>query len=181
MRMIKNNFILGIFVVNSILWASYVYFLRGETNMLKSELWNNVPFKERTPMLVMASIAYILNLALAVYLYMNKYVSSTSLRIVFISYIVYYVLQLLFVPLLLRYTHFKLTNTTKEAQLYRWLVQLLLIIVVIPMGVIMVYGIYEATTLYKKNKYMSLCIAGCSILPFLHVLINDAYRFGFFF
>jgi len=179
--MIKNNFIIGIFLVNTTLWMSYVYFLRGESNMLESELWNKIIFKERMPMLIMASIAYLLNLILAIYIYMNKYIHTISLQVVFISYIAYYILQLLFIPLLLKYTHFNLMKLDKESSQYKFLLQLLLIIVIIPMGVIMIYGIKEAMALYKKNKLLSIVIFLCSVLPFLHVLINDAYRFGFFF
>jgi hypothetical protein len=180
--MIKNNFIIGIFATNTILWVSYIYFLRGETNMLDSELWNKILLKDRMPMLIMASIAYILNILLAIYLYMNKYIQTTSLQILFISYIAYYLLQLLFIPLLQQYTHFHLIRSDKQSRLYQLLVQLLLVIVVIPMGIIMVYGVQESIQLYKKNnKILAICIAICSILPFLHVLINDAYRFAFFF
>ena len=98
--MIKNNFIIGIFATNTILWVSYIYFLRGETNMLDSELWNKILLKDRMPMLIMASIAYILNILLAIYLYMNKYIQTTSLQILFISYIAYYLLQLFQVSLI---------------------------------------------------------------------------------
>ena len=112
---------------------------------------------------------------------MNKYIHTTSLQVVFISYIAYYILQLLFIPLLLKYTHFNLMKLNKQSSHYKFLLQLLLIIVVIPMGIIMIYGIKESMALYKKNKLLSIFIALCSILPFLHVLINDAYRFGFYF
>ena len=179
--MLKNNFIIGIFVVNSLLWMSYVYYLRDQTSMLESELWNNIIFKERIPMLVMATIAYVLNIVLALYFYLYKYVNTMSLQIIFISYVTYYILQLLFIPLLQQYTHFNLMHMDKEATYYKLLLRILLIIVVLPMGILMIFGLKESKKIYKKNKILSIFIAICSIVPFLHVLINDAYRFGFFF
>ena len=72
-------------------------------------------------------------------------------------------------------------NLNDKSLIYRRLIQILLILVVIPMAVIMIYGVKESIVLYKKNKLLSIFIFLCSIIPFLHVLINDAYRFGFYF
>jgi len=96
------------------------------------------------------------------------------------AYVAYYVLQLLFVPLLLVYTNTTLVK--KQNNIYKILIQLLLMIVVVPMFIIMIYGLKETFSTYTKNKkYTALMLGLSSVLPFLHVLINDAYTFGFTF
>ena len=174
----RKTFLVTIVVVNLLLWVSYVYFLKGETNMIDSKLWNNIQSDERYPLLVMAGIAYILNLVLAVFLAYSKHLQKDQKYIVLYAFVAYYVLQLLFVPLLLVYTHTTLVK--KQNNIYKILIQLLLMIVVVPMFIIMIYGLKETFYEYtNKKKYTALILGLCSILPFLHVLINDAYTFGF--
>ena len=174
----RKTFLVTIVVVNLLLWVSYVYFLKGETNMIDSKLWNNIQSDERYPLLVMAGIAYILNLVLAVFLAYSKHLQKDQKYIVLYAFVAYYVLQLLFVPLLLVYTHTTLVK--KQNNIYKILIQLLLMVVVLPMFVIMIYGLKETFYEYtNKNIYTALILGLSSILPFLHVLINDAYTFGF--
>jgi hypothetical protein len=176
----RKTFLVSIVVVNVLLWVSYVYFLKGETNMLDSALWNNIQKNDRYPLLLMAAAAYILNVVLAVCLAYSKHLRKEQLRIVLYAYVAYYVLQLLFVPLLLVYTHTTLVK--KQNNIYKILIQLLLMIVVVPMFIIMIYGLKETFFTYTKNKkYTALMLGLSSVLPFLHVLINDAYTFGFTF
>ena len=55
-------------------------------------------------------------------------------------------------------------------------------IVVVPMFIIMIYGLKETFFTYTNKKtYTALILGLSSMLPFLHVLINDAYKFGFYF
>ena len=176
----RKTFLVSIVVVNVLLWVSYVYFLKGETNMLDSALWNNIQPDERYGLLVMAGIAYIFNLVLAVFLAYSKHLKKDQLRIILYAYIGYYVVQLLFVPLLILYTNTTLVK--KQNNIYKILIQLLLMIVVVPMFIIMIYGLKETFYVYTNNKkYTALILGLSSMLPFLHVLINDAYKFGFYF
>ena len=177
----NNTFMFGITFINILLWGSYSYFLKDQTNMIRSELWNNIQIKERMPLLIMASIAYLLNIFLALYFYIYKYLQSTSITVIFASYMIYYILQLFFIPLLIKYTNIHSVGLTKKANYYKLLIRLLLIIVVIPMGIIMVYGLQESKKIYTSNKLLSAIVALSAIVPFLHVLINDAYLFGFYF
>jgi hypothetical protein len=176
----RKTFLVTIVVVNLLLWVSYVYFLKGETNMIDSKLWNNIQQNERYGLLLMAGIAYILNLVLAVFLAYSKHLKKDQLRIILYAYIGYYVLQLLFVPLLILYTNTTLVK--KQNNIYKILIQLLLMIVVVPMFIIMIYGLKETFFTYTNKKtYTALILGLSSMLPFLHVLINDAYKFGFYF
>ena len=172
-------FLGSVFIVNIVLWLSYIYFLKGETNMNHSSLWNNVNLNERQSLLIMAGIAYILNILLALFFAYSKNVEQKKLNIILCAYVSYYVLQLFFLPLLILYTKNKIV---KQKNIYKLLIRLLLIIVVIPMFIIMVYCLKEMFYTYtNKNVYTSIIVGLCSILPFLHVLINDAYVFGFTF
>ena len=169
----NKQFIVYIIVINILLWISYIYFLKNESNMIQSTLWNNIKKTDRMSLLLMASISYGLNILLSFYFAYSNNLNKQSIHIVLLSFISYYFLQIFFIPLLQSYT-----NKSTHKNIYKIMIQLLLIIVVIPMGIIMFYGIQTAVIEYKKNKYISIAILLCSIAPFLHVLINDAYIFG---
>lgn len=137
------------------LWIGYQYQLKG---VATPTFWGNVPANRWTYFLAAAGVAYVLNLYLLVRLsFLDLTAGITAVAIA--ATIVYYVLQMFFLPMV---KHAVFNNGS------RWPVRILLLACAVPMLLLGLIGI-------QHGFYVS------SILPFLHVLINDALLYGFTF
>ena len=137
------------------LWIGYQYQMKG---VATPTFWGNVPPNRWTYFLAAAGVAYALNLYLLTRLsFLDLTTGITAVAIA--ATIVYYVLQMFFLPMV---KHAVSNNGS------RWPVRILLLVCAVPLLALGLIGI-------QHGFYVS------SILPFLHVLINDALLYGFTF
>ena len=156
-----NIELLSILIITQLLlWLSYWYMFSTTKNV--SIFWASINKNFHDYFLTAAGIAYLLNLILIFYFVFSKNIDKTNLKIITNSIIIYYGLQLFFLP----FVKFLQPIFT----------QILLFICVIPLFFIMIVSIKEALVTNKIIDKIILLV--CSILPFLHVLINDAILYG---
>ena len=137
------------------LWIGYQYQMKG---VATPTFWGNVPPNRWTYFLAAAGVAYALNLYLLANLsFLDLTTEITAVAIAATA--VYYVLQMFFLPMV---QHAVSNNGS------RWPVRILLLVCAVPMLALGLIGI-------RHGFYAS------SILPFLHVLVNDALLYGFTF
>ena len=156
-----NKLLLNILIITQfILWISYWYMFTTTKNL--SIFWGNVNKNFHNYFLTSASLAYILNLILIIYYIFSKNIEKSNINIINWSVFTYYSLQLLFLP----FVKFLKPIFT----------QILLFICVIPLFLIMMVSINQS---FYTNKIIDkIILLVCSIIPFLHVLINDAILYG---
>ena len=141
-----------------VLWLSYFIDLYLEKR-IKLKWFGDIDKKYHKYFLTTASIAYLFNV---VYVFrFPQNVPENVTKTVIMNILVYYVLQLLFIPLL------KLSVTDRISK--QW-VSLLLAICVIPMYILMKVGLSQNNT--------DLLFKASSMIPFIHVFFNDAILFG---
>lgn len=156
-----NKSLLYVLIISQILlWFSYWYMF--STTKKINIFWASVNKNYHNYFLTAAGIAYLLNLILILYFVFSKNTDKSSLKIIIWSIIIYYGLQLFFLP----FVKFLKPIFT----------QILLFICVIPLFFIMIVSIKES--LITSNIIDKIILLVCSIIPFLHVLINDAILYG---
>lgn len=156
-----NIQLVSVLIVSQILlWISYWYMFSTTKNI--KIFWASINKDYHMYFLIMAGIAYLLNLILIIYYTFLKNIDKNNLHIITWCIIFYYGLQLLFLPFV------KFLKPIFS--------QILLFMCVIPLFIIMTISIKEA--LLAKNILDKTILLVCSIIPFLHVLINDAILYG---
>ena len=151
-----------------LLWLSYFIFFKTTRTELQS-LWGNVPSKLHTPLLGFATISYLMNIGLLVHLARASDVSREEELILIICVLVYYLPQLLFLPM---------TDQSVNGKLSKAYVTALLVLCVMPFVVIA--GVVVRYSVQKNTEGMFYKMFS-AIVPLLHVLINDAILYGFLF
>ena len=143
-----------------LLFSSYYYIIPKHNS---SEFWGNIPENKWEYYLKVALIAYILNLLLYLYFSLKKNIDETTIFYVLLTLLSYYGLQMYFLPIVL----------TKNKSHIR----LLLGICVIPIFYLAVLAYNQTKKIINSNEKIFLYIT--SILPFLHVLINDFLKYSY--
>lgn len=143
-----------------LLFSSYYYIIPKHNS---SEFWGNIPENKWEYYLKVALIAYILNLLLYLYFSLKKNIDETTIFYVLLTLLSYYGLQMYFLPIVL----------TKNKSHIR----LLLGICVIPIFYLVVLAYNQSKIIINSNEKIFLYIT--SILPFLHVLINDFLKYSY--
>lgn len=158
-----QNELFGIIIFSQIiLWCSYFWIIpRNQTKLF----WGRIPKKMWKGFLIYASIAYTLNIMLYLYFVFKSNIDKNIIKKVILTLVIYYGLQLFFLPITL----------TKN----RFYVKLLLGVCVLPL-LYLSYLAYQQST-KTKNIYERIFLIITGILPLLHVFINDFLRFGFSF
>ena len=157
----KNLLILIIFT-QIILWSSYLWIIPRYNIKL---FWGKIPKSDWKEFLLFALIAYILNIMLYLYFCFTDNISDKIIFNVIITLLIYYGLQMFFLPLTL----------TKN----KLLIKILLGICVIPL--LYLTNIAYKETIKVNNIYKKIFLIITSIVPLLHVFINDFIRYGFAF
>ena len=164
----KISIIISVLVTQIALWISYyVFFTQHDLNF--ASLWGNTPSQTHIPLLVIASIAYIMNIYLLVSMAMYRNLSESDEWLIVGCILAYYVAQLLFLPL---------TNLAVNKKIPKCVVTSLLIFCVIPLAI--VAGVVTKYT-YNSDMDGSLVKLVTAFVPLMHVLIDDAILFGFLF
>lgn len=151
-------------LTQSALWAAYAQQFKEKSDAYWGEITDT---NEKKYYLVSALIAYVLNLGLAVYLIADPDAKPWQRYIYALATIVYYVLQILFLPLL--------SQAVKTQD--KTMVRLLLGVCIVPMIACAVIGMWRAVN--SPLGFGSIFAGTGAILPLLHVAINDFYLFGF--
>jgi hypothetical protein len=152
-------FLAGSVVITQVLlWVSYAIILPKHD---QAEFWGRIPESRWKPMLFMAMAAYLLNLAVYAYFYVNP--GITDLWNVAYTALLYYTLQLFFLPIAL----------TKN----RILIRALLLFCVIPIALLSFISVKAAFAADSLVHKAFLVLSG--VTPFLHVLINDFLVYSF--
>lgn len=143
-----------------LLFSSYYYIIPKHNS---SEFWGNIHEDKWEYYLKVALVAYILNLLLYLYFSLKKNIDETTIFYVLLTLLSYYGLQMYFLPVVL----------TKNKSYIR----LLLGICVIPIFYLAVLSYNQSKKTINSNEKIFLYIT--SILPFLHVLINDFLKYSY--
>lgn len=154
----KDFLAISVAATQVLLWLSYAVILPRYD---QSEFWGRVPQSHWKPMLIMAMIAYVMNLALYAYFYVTPGVAN--LWHIAATALVYYLLQLFFLPIAL----------TKN----RILMQALLGVCVAPIALLAFVSVKAALVANSPVHKAFLALFG--VVPFLHVLINDFLLYSF--
>ena len=140
----------------SILWISYIIMIKKYDLEI---FWGNIEKKYRYSFLLFASIAYFMNLCIFIYYIFYKQYNKNN---IYLSLLIFYGLQLFFLPSMV------LSN--------KLIMKILLFICIFPM-LYLVYDIYKYEIKGKK-LITKIFLYIFTIIPFLHVFINDFIRFG---
>jgi len=162
MNKIKQVLLILIIFTQVLLFSSYYYLIAGKE---QSIFWGNIPNKDWTYFLVSAGIAYIFNLALFLYFVFKTNIPDDIIFKVIITLLIYYGLQMYFIPLVLK---------GNKSQ-----IRLLLFMCILPIAYLAYLAIIQAQLVSNTFEKVFLYIAG--LLPLLHVAYNDFYKWGFSF
>lgn len=159
--MTKLQLLLGIIIIFTqvLLWSSYYYVLRNKSF---SQFWGNIPKNEHCHLLLCATIAYILHIALLIYIVFNKTLTENHIYIAIYCVLFYYGLQLYFLPFV--------------ELLPKLYTRILLFIAVIPIA-IKAYIMNQHLD-NVKSTLEKIFIYASSLFPLYHVLVNDAINYG---
>ena len=157
----QTNLGVSILFLQIILFSSYYFIIKNFDNNLFWGRIKNQTYKNY--FLIIALFAYILNLCLYFYFVFKKNVDDKVIFKVFLTLIVYYGLQLYFLP-----------STLIKNKIYT---RILLGICILPILYLCLITFKYATTV--KNIYEKIFLYITSLLPFLHVFINDFLLYSF--
>ena len=167
-RIINGTILVSIVITQVALWISYyLFFNQKDINI--TALWGDTPGQLQTPLLVIAGIAYVMNLWLLVNMAMSHNLTESEEWTIVGCIIAYYVAQLLFLPL---------TNLAVNKKIPKCVVTLLLVLCVIPFVILTGVVTKHSMDPESKGTLVKLITA---FIPLLHVLIDDAVLFGFLF
>ena len=145
------------------LWAVY-----SQQFQEKVDYWGEITkTSRRRYYLVSALIAYLLNLGLAIYLVADEDAKPWQRYLFAVSILVYYVLQLFFLPLV--------SQAVRTGD--KTTVRLLLAVCILPIAVCAVIGVWRAVD--SPLGFGSVFAGVGALVPLAHVAINDFYLFGF--
>lgn len=164
----KRNLIFTLFVTQVALWISYFLFFM-QKNIDFKLLWGNTPSQLFTPLLAIAGAAYVMNLWLINSMAFSDNVTDTEEWTLISCILLYYVAQLLFLPL---------TYLAVNKRISKSVVTMLLLACVIPFAIIAGVVTKHASKPDTKHVVLKLIAA---FFPLLHVLIDDAILYGFLF
>lgn len=164
----KVSLMSTIITTQVLLWLSYYIFFKTTRTDLRN-LWGEVPGQLHTPLLGFATISYIINIWLLIDLARTNDLSREDETIIITCVLLYYISQLLFLPMADKVANNRMSKTYMQS---------LLIFCVIPFIVISGVVIRSSVQKNKKNRVFHIF---ASILPLLHVLIDDAILYGFLF
>ena len=159
--MITQKILFIILLFTQILLFSSYYYIIPKYN--SNEFWGNITQDKWNYYLRIAFIAYILNLLLYLYFSFKKNIDETTIFYVLLTLLFYYGLQMYFLPIVL----------TKNKSYIR----LLLGLCVIPIFYLAILAYNQSKKIINFNEKIFLYLTG--ILPFLHVLINDFFKYAF--
>jgi hypothetical protein len=160
--MVNQKLLIVLVTSQLVLWFSYFYFISSNP---QSKFWGNIPENKWKEFLIYAAIAYILNLSLYFYFAFKKDVPDKIINMVILTLILYYGLQLFFLPLVL--------YGNKLA------VKILLFLCILPLSYLAYISIQYSNTLDSNAEKIFLYVS--SLLPLAHIVINDFVRYGFSF
>ena len=140
-------------VVQLALWASYAILIPKQSTMT---LWGRIPQSHHMYYLLMALVAYVLNLIFILYTGGKRNTSTSMVVQVLICMLVYYGMQFFFIP-------FLMSQKIKA-------MRILLALCIIPIG----YLVYVGIRMMKHSgPFQKVLILVSTIVPLLHVAIND--------
>ena len=160
--------LVSIVITQVALWISYYSFF-NQKGINKAALWGDTPSKLQTPLLVIAGIAYVMNLGLLVNMAMSHNLTEPEEWTIVVCILAYYVAQILFLPL---------TNLAVCKKIPKFVVTLLLVLCVIPF--VILTGVVTKHSMDPESKGTLIKLI-TAFIPLLHVLIDDAIIFGFLF
>ena len=160
LKISQQNLFVSTLFLQIILFSSYFFIIKNFDNNL---FWGKITNKKY--FLIIASIAYTLNLCLYFYFIFKKNIKDEIIYKVFLTLIFYYGLQLYFLP-----------STLIKNKIYT---RILLGVCILPI----LYLFYITKNHIKKltNVYEKIFLYIASIIPLLHVFINDFLLFSFSF
>ena len=164
--MATDQFTLGATVVltQAALWAAYAQQFKEKSDAYWGEITDT---NDKRYYLVSALVAYVLNLGLAVYLIADPDAKPWQRYTFAAAMIVYYLLQIFFLPLL--------QQAVKTGD--KTTVRLLLAVCILPIAVCAAIGVWRAVN--SPLGFGSVFAGTGAVVPLLHVAINDFYLFGF--
>ena len=166
--MSTDQFTLGATLVltQSALWAAY----SQQFGKNADAYWGRITdTRQKRYYLVSAMVAYVLNLGLAVYLIADRDAKPWQRYVFATATIVYYLLQMFFLPLL--------SQAVKTGD--KTTVRLLLGVCIVPITACAVVGMWRAV--HSPLGFGSIFAGTGALVPLLHVVINDFFLFGFAF
>ena len=164
----KMNLAICLVITQVALWASYLWFFKQD-NIDFQSLWGDTPKRLRSPLLYIATLAYVMNLVLMVSMIRSPNLTDVDEWTLISCVLLYYTAQILFLPL---------TKLAVDGRIPKCVVTALLLVCVIPFAVICGVVTRRIVKFDTDAVYLKLTTA---LVPLLHVLINDAIIFGFLF
>lgn len=144
-----------------ILWSSYYYVLKNKDMKI---FWGNIPKSKWDSFLIVALIAYILNIVLLMYFVFRNGINNNYIMTVIYSLLVYYGLQMYFLPFM--------------ELLPKIYTTIMLFLCVIPIGIIAYIAYLQSEKVTNNLEKIFLYVTG--LFPLYHVLVNDAIYYGLY-
>jgi hypothetical protein len=161
LKLSQQNLFVSILFLQIILFSSYAFIIKNFDNNL---FWGRITNKNyKNYFLMIALIAYILNLCLYFYFVFKQNIKDEIIYKVFLTLLIYYGLQLYFLP-----------STLIKNKIYTRILLGICILPILYLFYITLQHIRKITNIYEK---IFLYIA--SILPLLHVFMNDFLLYSF--
>lgn len=159
MKTLQQILLAVIVFTQIILWSSYYYVLKGKNMKI---FWGKIPKIDWNSFLLVALIAYILNILLLFYFVFKEGVKDTYILAILYGMLIYYGLQMYFLPFM--------------ELLPKIYTQVLLFLCVIPMGIIAYTSYLQASNV--KNIFEKIFLYAGGLIPLYHVLVNDGILYG---
>ena len=156
------NLLIILIFTQILLWSSYMWLIPGKNVKI---FWGSIAKSEWNYYLICALVAYILNLMLYLYFIFKRGIKDETIFGVIITLLVYYGLQMYFIPSIL---------VGKKI-----IMRIILGVCVIPLGYLCYLSLLKSVV--EKNRYEKMFLIVSSVVPFMHVLINDFIKYGYTF